>query len=94
MEHERAAYTIRVLQLNSRDWLPLARRSAYLDYLAHLKGYVRDKAAGLPRAHLDRLAEDIRARQHPTVWFEMKRRHASLPELTLLFASVPEALAW
>ncbi|WP_223758826.1 hypothetical protein [Myxococcus sp. RHSTA-1-4] len=94
VEHARADYTIRVLQLNIRDWLPQARRSAYLDYLAHLKGYVRDKAEGLPRAHLDRLAEDIRARQHPTVWFEMKRQHASMPELTLLFAKAPEALTW
>nr|WP_211193998.1 hypothetical protein [Pyxidicoccus fallax] len=94
VEHERAGYTIRELQLNIRDWLPQARRSAYLDYLAHLKVYARDKAEGLPQAHLDRLAEDIRTRQHPTVWFEMKRQHALLPELTLLFSRAPEALTW
>ena len=94
VERARAEYTIRELQLNIRDWLPQARRSAYWDYLAHLKGFVRDKAQGLPRVHLDRLAQEIRGRQHPTVWFEMKRQHAVLPELTLLFAEAPEALTW
>lgn len=94
VEHARADYTIRTLQLNTREWLPRARRAAYLDYLAHLKGYVRDKAQGLPQVHLDRLVEHIQGRQHPTVWFEMKRQHALLPELTLLFAKAPEALTW
>lgn len=94
IEHERAAYTIGVLQLNSWEWLPRARRSAYLDYLALLKSYAGDKARGLPRVHLNSLAEHIRVRQHPTVWFEMKRQHTLIPELTMLFASVPEALAW
>lgn len=93
-EHARADYTIRALQLNLRDWLPQARRSAYLDYLAHLKGYARDKGHGLPQVHLDRLVEDIRGRQHPTVWFEMKRQHALIPELTMAFAAAPEALHW
>lgn len=94
VEHARADYTIRTLQLNVREWLPRARRDAYLDYRAHLKSYVRDKEAKLPQVHLDRLAQDIRERQHPTVWFEMKRQHATVPELTLLFAAAPEALSW
>lgn len=94
VEHARADYTIRELQLNSRDWLPLARRSAYWDYLAHLKSYHQDKERGMPREHLTRWVDEVRGRQHPSVWFEMKRQHASLPELTRAFAAAPEALHW
>ncbi|MCP3143042.1 HNH endonuclease family protein [Pyxidicoccus xibeiensis] len=94
VEQARAEYTIRELHLNSRDMLPLARRSAYRDYLAHLKSYIHDKGRGMPQAHLNRLADDVRGRQHPFVWIEMKRQHAALPELTLAFAAAPEALDW
>jgi hypothetical protein len=48
----------------------------------------------MPQSHLDQLAQEVRERQHPAVWFEMKRQHASLPELTLAFAAAPEALFW
>ncbi|MFP2908364.1 hypothetical protein ACLESD_25590 [Pyxidicoccus sp. 3LFB2] len=94
VDHARADYTIRALQLNVREALPRARRDAYLDYRVHLKGYVSDKAQGKPQVHLDRLVEAIRERQHPTVWFEMKRQHGRIPELAVLFAAAPEALTW
>lgn len=94
IEYERAKYTIRTLQLNIRDYLPRARRSAYLDYRAHLSQYVHDRGRGLAQEHLLRLAQEIQARQHPTVWREMKRQHARIPELKELFEVAPEALSW
>ena len=93
-EYERAEYTIRTLQLNLRDVLPQARRSAYLDFLAHLKQYALDRAEGQPPEHLLRLAREIQTRQHATVWWEMKRQHMYLPELKRRFEAVPEALGW
>ncbi|WP_163865955.1 hypothetical protein [Myxococcus eversor] len=94
VEHARAEYTIRELRLNLRDILPSARRDAYLDYLNHLKVYVHDKSQGMPQAHLDMFAGRLRARQHPSVWFEMKRQHALIGELLLPFSKAPEALDW
>lgn len=94
VEHARAEYTIRELRLNLRDILPGARRSAYLDYLNHLKVYVHDKSQGMSKQHLDMLAGQVRARQHPSVWFEMKRQHKLFPELVLPFSKAPEALDW
>lgn len=93
-EYERAKYTIDTLRLNSRDFLPKSRRAAYLDYRAHLVQYRTAKQGGGTTDDLLRLAAEIRSRQHPTVWFEMKRQGARLPDLAPLFADVPEALAW
>jgi len=94
LDHERARYTIEILGLNEREVLPAARRAAYRDYRAHLSQYLAVRSNGGDEAELTRLAHEIRARQHPTVWSEMKRQHASLPNLAPLFAAVPEALTW
>lgn len=94
LDHERAKYTIKVLGLNEREILPAARRAAYLDYRAHLSQYLAVRTHGGDGAELTRLASEIRTRQHPTVWSEMKRQHADLPNLSRLFAAVPEALNW
>ena len=94
LERERATYTIDILGLNARDDLRRARRAAYRDYHAHLTQYVVVRTGGGDDAELQRLAHEIRTRQHPTVWSEMKRQHASLPLLVPLFAAVPEALTW
>jgi hypothetical protein len=93
-EHQRAQYTIDTLQLNKRDWLPQARCSAYRDYLAHLERYVQERQQARAQEHLLRLAREIQTRQHVTVWWEMKRQHALLPELKWLFEAAPEALGW
>ncbi|MCP3062678.1 hypothetical protein LXT21_28225 [Myxococcus sp. K38C18041901] len=92
--YHRAEYTIDVLQLNLREVLPHARRAAYWDYMAHLNGYLRAKSQGMPQEHLDMLARQVRTRQHPSVWIEMKRQHERLPELLLPFTLAPEALGW
>ena len=49
---------------------------------------------GARPTQLTRLADGIGDTPHPTVWREMKRQHALIPELRGLFADVPEALAW
>ena len=83
-----------MLRLNTRELLPKARQQAFKDYKAHLAQYRLKLDQGASRKHLDRLKADIRERQHPTVWSEMKRQHDALPELAALFRAVPQALAW
>jgi uncharacterized protein (TIGR02646 family) len=93
-EYQRAKYTIDTLQLNARDVLPQARRSAYLDYRAHLRQYIQERDAGGSQVHLAQLIREIQTRQHATVWLEMKRQHLLVPELKQLFDAAPEALGW
>jgi uncharacterized protein (TIGR02646 family) len=85
----RAAYTIQVLRLN-RDRLAARRAHAYEDYLARLREY----AAERDPAVRDRLRASILRKDHPTVFREMQRQHARLPELRPLFEQVPEARGW
>lgn len=93
-EHQRAIYTIKVLHLNDRDALPRSRRAAYVDYVNYLRRYRADRDSGVSAAALSTLRDGITTRQHPTVWKEMQRQHAQIPELTPLFGGVPEALTW
>ncbi|XXX74885.1 hypothetical protein WMF30_45250 [Sorangium sp. So ce134] len=94
VEYRRAEYTIRVLRLNENEYLPKARQQAYKDYKAHLSQYRLKLEQGAPRRHLRQLESEVRCRQHPTVWSEMKRQHAGIPELAALFQAIPQALAW
>jgi len=87
-EFERAQYTIKILGLNSRSYLPKARREAYESYRARLSEYVAQKNAGASPEQLASLADNLRQAQHPTVWAEMKRQRRKLPELRLLFEQV------
>jgi uncharacterized protein (TIGR02646 family) len=93
-DHERATYTIKVLHLNDRDALTRARRMAYTDYVNFVRRYERNRDANASVAHLSGLVDELRGRQHPTVWREMQRQRERLPELTQLFAAVPEAATW
>jgi hypothetical protein len=93
-DYQRAEYTIRVLRLNVREFLPKARQQAFKDYKAHLSQYRLKLEHGAPPRHLRRLEADLRGRQHPTVWSEMKRQHSAIPELATLFRAVPQALGW
>ena len=92
--HQRAAYTIEILGLNARDYLPVARGQAYRDYRSHLSCYVDAQRNGREPERLSQLEQDIRTRQHPTVWREMKRQHQRIPDLKRLFEAAPEALGW
>jgi len=91
---ERANYTIDVLKLNEREYLPQSRAEAFRVYRALLKEYRSDRDQGASQIKLMRIEKHIRERQHPTVWSEMKRQHAAIPTLKKLFDAVPEALAW
>ena len=91
LEVMRAAYTIELLRLNVRDYLPRARRTAYIAYRALLSDFVQrrgdaDQAARILQAH--------RGSHHATVWYEMKRQRESIEEISELFRDAPEALHW
>lgn len=89
-EYRRAEYTIDVLKLNDRDYLPAARREAYGSYRARLKEYVGAK--GSPAATL--LMRAMMQCGQPTVWAEMKRNADVIAELSELFVAAPEARSW
>ena len=93
-EHERARYTIELLGLNSRSYLVQARRNAYGNFRARLREYIAERDIGKPDAHLKILAGNLQLEHHQTVWQEMVRQHAHLPDIALLFQSAPEALGW
>jgi hypothetical protein len=93
-EQNRARYTIKLLGLNLRDYLPKARRHAYIHYLTILKDYVAERDNGAAAITLERLANTIRAMHHPTVWREMQQQQGSIPVLAELFGRAPEALGW
>jgi hypothetical protein len=94
-EHERADYTVKVLELNERaDLLPTARGAAYCAYMGLLDRYIRRRNEGAPQEELDRLVSALQRIGHRTVWEEMKRQRNSIPQLEQLFDQVPEAAKW
>lgn len=90
----RAEYTIELLTLNTRDYLPQARAEAYASYRARLVEYLQRREDGRPQAELDSLINALQRMQHPTVWHEMKRQQALIPALVTLFTEAPEAFGW
>lgn len=87
-DYERASYTLEVLGLNSRDYLVRARKIAFENYSALLYTYGREpdhqrRCVGM---------HAIRANNHPTVWWEMKRQQQRWEELAVLFAHAPDFL--
>lgn len=88
VDHERAARTIDVLELNARDYLVEARERAFQSYWALLADYGQQTDPGAKRARLDA----IRGSSHPSVWWEMKRQRTFLEGLEELFARAPELL--
>ena len=93
-EFERAKYTIKVLRLNANDALPKTRQQAYKDFRAHLSHYRHLQGRNAEAPQLEELARDVRRRQQPTVWAEMKRQRGAIPELAEVFEAVPDALGW
>lgn len=87
VQYLRAEYTINVLGLNERDFLSRARRNAYADYLENVRDYLEAKelGAGDEVYQLQRLV----ARQHATVWAEVKRRAKAGGAHQQLFAVAP-----
>jgi hypothetical protein len=93
-EYNRADYTIRVLRLNDRDYLQVARAEAYGSYRARLSEYIEKRDKGSSEKELNALINALKRMQHPTVWQEMKKQSGLIPELQKLFNQAPEALNW
>lgn len=89
----RASYTIKVLRLN-KPFLCEAREKAYGNYTSRLESCLARHTAGTSQDVLDRMIRGIQQEQHPTVWKEMQRQQARIPELADLFSRLPQALSW
>lgn len=94
IEYLRADYTIKVLMLNEREYLPIARRQAYRDYRARLAEYITLRDNGANQSQLDELIEGIKEGNHYTVWVAIKKWQENIDELNILFNAAPEALNW
>jgi uncharacterized protein (TIGR02646 family) len=90
----RADYTIKVLRLNDRDYLQVARGEAFSSYRARLTEYIKSRDEGGSEKELKALIDALKRMQHPTVWQEMKRQSDLIPELRKLFKQAPESLDW
>lgn len=90
-EKERARYTIVTLGLNARSSVIEARRTAYDGLLTALERVVELTEEG---RSLDRPRRVVENTTHRSVWEEMKRQHARIPELMLPFSVAPIALSW
>jgi hypothetical protein len=92
-DHARARWTLDNLKLNTRSNLVTQRRVAFRTYTYFLRD-AADAVALSDAAKLGRLRAEWPNINHPTVWAEMKRQRARLPELEALFAACPQALSW
>lgn len=95
VDFKRAKYTLKILRLNNRPFLKIARSEAYAAYKARLKEYITDRDNGSAnQQQLQAMIDGIKTACHPTVWQEMKRQKDYIPVLTNLFKQAPEALTW
>lgn len=86
----RAEYTIRILGLNTRDYLSRARRSAYKSYLNSASYYVVRKSENAPADELTRRRSELSDSHHPSVWVEIKRLAQAGLEHQQIFKAAPE----
>ena len=85
-------YTIKILKLNSRDFLVEARKEAFNTYRDSLQVYVTEKESGKNEIDLLKRQKEIESRQHPTVWAEMRRQRNRHEEIKNLLQLAPELL--
>jgi hypothetical protein len=85
-QYKRGAYTIDLLSLNERDYLPEARAVAFEAFVVFLEKYAENQAPYL--------RSNILRNNHVTVWYEMQRQWANHSRLKSLFKAVPDALNW
>lgn len=71
-DFKRAEYTIKILGLNTRDYLTRARRSAYGSYKDALADYQNKKDNGASNDLLNSKRKEISEKHHPSVWHEIK----------------------
>ena len=91
IDEQRAEYTIEVLRLNERDYLPAARANAFFGFRARLREYINRRDDGADQLELARIIKGIAHAPHQTVWAEMKRQRNQYQVLNNLFAQAPEA---
>ena len=89
----RANYTIELLRLN-RDFVIRRRKKAYQHYMRRLIEMVKQKKNGAFEEREQQLQIELKTEIHPTVWEEMKRQKAFIPELEELFQELPEVFYW
>lgn len=89
----RAIYSIDVLNLN-REVLCAARGNAYSGFSARLHVYVERKEDGATRGELDRIREELLSSPHISVFAEMVRQRALLPDVGGLLGRAPEVAEW
>ena len=89
----RAAFSIDVLGLN-REVMCVARANAFGGFRARLVEYRTVQEGGGNDAKLTRLRDDLLHSHHLTVFAEMRRQRALLPEIDELFDAIPEAMDW
>jgi len=89
----RGAFSIDVLGLN-REVMRAARDNAFGGFRARLREYVIEKEGGATDVRLGVLRDNILSTPHLTVFAEMRRQQAHLPDVQALFAAAPEAAAW
>lgn len=92
--YEKAKYTIDLLNLNNRDSLVVARKNAYFTYRARLYEYREKKMKNSSAEELNKLVDNLKKIDHPTIWAEIKRQKNYVTDLLSLFNSIPEALTW
>ncbi|KFA92223.1 hypothetical protein [Archangium violaceum] len=92
--YERADYTLRVLQLNKREYLRKARETAFIGYQDMLTRYVSLRERRAPTTQLELRRKAVQRSPHRTVWKEMQRQHSMHPALRTLFRKAPEAIHW
>ena len=94
-QRTRADYTRNDLLKLNDDPLPTRRHQAYGNFRARVREYARRKHVDrVDATELSGLRAELLRLPHQLVWREMQRQRASIPELELLFAEVPEAIGW
>ncbi|OKL42067.1 HNH endonuclease family protein [Pontibacter flavimaris] len=93
VQEARAIYTRDILKIN-KDPLCVAREEAFQDFAARLKSYYLATREQEPESALLRYRNELLKKQHISVWREMQRQSALLPNLRKLFELVPNALHW
>ena len=89
----RAWFTIDVLGLN-REVIRASRANAFGGFRARLTEYAVAIESGATVAQLDNLKSDLLRTPHLTVFHEMRRQQAYLPDIRALFTRAPAALTW
>ncbi len=92
-DKQRADFTIDLLGLN-REVIRAARENAYGGFRARLKEYADLREQGVPADQLGLRRDDLLRTPHLTVFFEMRRQRAVLPDIDALLDRAPEAAAW